>query len=117
MPGCASEKVRIPVMDFPPDNFTPPSRIRLAGKVAFAHVALVGVAGLASRDARAHRRRRIEEGVLKLQRFKDFGLCEFREGPATDALQKEAESNETEVTVNHAFTCRMFKRLFGDCGQ
>src|SRR5947209_8024162 len=61
MSGNTAEKVRVAVVNLAPD-FTSPFRIWPSGEVTFAHVALIGVAGLARCDSRLHRLAGSKEG-------------------------------------------------------
>src|SRR5262252_9715486 len=77
---------------------TPPG-IGSSGEIALAHVAFVSVAGLTSSHAGAGSKRRIEECLLKPERFENLVLGQRGERLPAPSLQQERERDESQVAV------------------
>src|SRR5436190_17654328 len=101
MAGCATEKVRVAVMYFAPNSALAPFCVRPRRKVALAHLAFVGVAVFARRNASTGRLGWIEKGARQSQRCENLLLSERVEIQSGQPLQQEPEQDESQITVGH----------------
>src|SRR5437588_3696379 len=100
-------------MNVAPDNFLAPAAIardRFHRKALFAHVALVGIARLAGSHTGSPGGRGIEKCVLQVERRHYPIKRQLIEPGSRQALEQEAEHDETEVAVNHLFTRLVVER-------